>query len=110
MGELMIKTAEKYKEITLDLLKKLENNEFDDINDLIDKRQFLIDSQSDKKEFKKAINDIKILDIDNKIYHLLEHNIESIKREIKEQKISKQANNLYINVNKNKFNIFNKKV
>lgn len=104
-----------YKEISLELITRLENGELDIIEKLLDNRQEILNQEilneeSNKKRFKDILVKQGILEIDNNISNLLNENIIKVKNEIREHKMSKQANNSYINFNKNKLNIFNEKV
>ncbi|CEP97139.1 flagellar protein FliT [Paraclostridium sordellii] len=102
--------AKKYKEISLDIINKLETDDTYDIDGLLDKRQEILDNISDEKLFKQMLVEDGILDIDEKIHSLLKEKIIKVKMEIKEHKKSIQANNSYVNFSKKKLNIFNKKV
>jgi uncharacterized small protein (DUF1192 family) len=106
----MINVASKYKQISLNLIDKLKNNDIDDIDDFLDKRQDILENINNKKLFKKILIEDGIIEIDEKIHNLLKENIDKVKIEIKEHRKSKQANNSYINLKKEKLNIFNKKV
>lgn len=111
----MEELARLYKEISLQLIIRLENGELDTIEKLLDNRQEILNQEilneeSNKKKFKDILVKQGILEIDNNISNLLNENIIKVKNEIREHKMSKQANNSYINFNKNKLNIFNEKV
>ncbi|GAA0862734.1 hypothetical protein [Paraclostridium tenue] len=106
----MEEVTKRYKQISLDIIEKLENNNAYDIEKLLDKRQQILDNVSDIKLFKKRLVEDGIIKIDEKIYKLIEEHIIKVKMEIMEHKKSKQANNSYINYNKKNLNIFNKKV
>ena len=106
----MEEVTKRYKQISLDIIEKLENNNAYDIEKLLDKRQQILDNVSDIKLFKKRLVEDGIIKIDEKIYTLIEEHIIKVKMEIMEHKKSKQANNSYINYNKKNLNIFNKKV
>lgn len=106
----MIEVTNTYKQISLEIIDKLEKEDIYKISELLDKRQAILESISDTKLFKNILVENGIIKIDEKIYRLLKENIFKIKFEIKEHKKSKQANNSYINVSKEKLNIFNKKV
>ena len=82
--------TKKYKQISLDIIDKLENNNTYYIDELLNERQKILDNVSDRKLFKQMLVEDGILEI--------------------EHKKSKQANNSYINYNKENLNIFNKKV
>ncbi|CEN79306.1 flagellar protein FliT [Paraclostridium sordellii] len=102
--------AKKYKEISLDIINELETDDTYDIDELLDKRQELLDNINDEKLFKQMLVEDGILEIDEKIHSLLKEKIIKVKMEIKEHKKSIQANNSYVNFSKKKLNIFNKKV
>lgn len=106
----MKKTTNEYKEISLELIEKLKSNDVDNINEILDKRQEIIENVSDEKIFKDILIKDGIKDIDNQIHLLLEEKITEIKNRIKDHNKSKQANDFYMNFNKDKLNIFNKKV
>lgn len=102
--------AKKYKEISLDIINELEADDNYDIDELLDKRQEILDNINDKNLFKQMLVEDGILEIDGKIQSLLKEKIIKVKIEIKEHKKSIQANNSYVNFSKKKLNIFNKKV
>lgn len=102
--------AKKYKEISLDIINELETDDTYDIDELLDKRQEILDNINDEKLFKQMLVEDGILEIDGKIHSLLKEKIIKVKIEIKEHKKSIQANNSYVNFSKKKLNIFNKKV
>lgn len=102
--------TQKYKQISLDIIDKLENNNNYYIDELLNERQKILDNVSDRKLFKQMLVEDGILEIDEKIHSLIKENIIKVKMEIMEYKKSKQANNSYINYNKESLNIFNKKV
>ncbi|MGL5755008.1 MAG: hypothetical protein ACRCYC_06745 [Paraclostridium sp.] len=106
----MIEVTNTYKEISIDIIDRLEKQDFDNISELLDQRQKILESINDTKLFKSMLIEAGIKEIDEKIYNLLKENIFKIKFEIKEHKKSKKANNSYINFTKEKLNIFNKKV
>lgn len=102
--------TKRYKQISLDIIDRLENNNTYDTEKLLDQRQQILDNVNDIKLFKEKLVEDGIIKIDEKIYTLIEENIVKVKMEIMEHKKSKQANNSYINYNKKILNIFNKKV
>ncbi|CEO09592.1 Uncharacterised protein [[Clostridium] sordellii] len=106
----MEELAKKYKEISLDIIKNLEKDDSYDVNILLDKRQEILDSINDRNLFKQMLVEDGILEIDEKIHSLLKEKMIKVKIEIKEHKKSIQANNSYVSFNKEKLNIFNKKV
>lgn len=106
----MEELAKKYKEISLDIIDNLEKDDSYDVNILLDKRQEILDSINDRNLFKQMLVEDGILEIDEKIHSLLKEKMIKVKIEIKEHKKSIQANNSYVSFNKDKLNIFNKKV
>lgn len=106
----MIALANKYKEISLDIINKLKNKEIEEINELLDIRQNILDDVTNSKQFKEILFKENILNIDESIKSLLKEQIEHTKEEIKEHNKSKKANMSYINIAKENLNIFNKKV
>lgn len=105
-----MKNTKLYKEISLEIIKLFENDGLDKIEELLDERQQILNSEIKNEKFKKILVDEGIVEIDKTIHNLLNKSIDEVKREIQEYKVSKQANNSYINFNKEKLNIFNKKV
>ncbi|WP_195946139.1 flagellar protein FliT [Paraclostridium bifermentans] len=106
----MTEFANKYKEISLDIINKLKNKDIEAVNGLLDIRQNMLDSVVDSKKFKEMLLKENILDIDENIKALLKEEMKYTKEEIKEYNKSKKASMSYINIGKEKLNIFNKKV
>lgn len=102
--------AKKYKEISLDMIKNFEKDDSYDMNEFLDKRQEILDNINDINLFKEMLVEDGIHEIDKKIHSLLKEKMIKVKLEIKEHKKSMQANNSYVNLSKEKLNIFNKKV
>ncbi|MCC3869514.1 flagellar protein FliT [Terrisporobacter mayombei] len=99
-----------YKEISLQIVESLKNEDIYILGKLLDKRQEILDNQIDNNEFKHKLINEGIIDIDRQIDELLKNNMAKIKQEIKEYRLSKKVNNSYMNYNKGNLNIFNKKV
>ena len=99
-----------YKEISLQIVESLKNEDIYILEKLLDKRQEILDNQIDNNEFKHKLINEGIIDIDRQIDELLKNNMEKVKQEIKEYRLSKQVNNSYRNYNNGNLNIFNKKV
>lgn len=106
----MIKIAKLYKEISLQIIDMLNKDETEKIEELLNKRQEILEIGENPKELKKLLINDGILDIDKDIHKLLSDNISKIKNEIKEYKVTQRANNYYSHFSKEKLNIFNKKV
>lgn len=99
-----------YKDISLEILKSLRENRFDDLDNLINKRYILINEVDNINEFKKSYLKEDTYNIDKEIQEMFSKELDSVKSEIKEYKLSQMANNSYVHFNKEKINIFNKKV
>lgn len=99
-----------YKEISLEIIKLFENDGLDKLESLLNKRQQILNVEVKNEKFKKILVNEGIVEIDKTIHNLLNESIDAVKREIQEYKVSKHANNSYMNFNKEKLNIFNKKV
>lgn len=99
-----------YKEISLEIIKLFENNGLDKLEYLLNKRQQILNEEIKNEKFKKILINEGIVEIDKTIHKLLNKSINEVKQEIQEYKVSKKANNSYMNFNKEKLNIFNKKV
>lgn len=106
----MIELANKYKDISLDIINKLKNKDIEEIDEFLDIRQNILDDVTNSKQFKEILFKENILEIDKSIKSLLKEQIESTKEEIKEHNRSKKASMSYINIAKENLNIFNKKV
>lgn len=99
-----------YKKISLEIIKLFENDGLDKLENLLNKRQQILNVELKNEKFKKILVNEGIVEIDKTIHNLLNESIDEVKSEIQEYKVSKQANNSYMNFNKEKLNIFNKKV
>ncbi|MEN2258048.1 flagellar protein FliT [Paraclostridium benzoelyticum] len=86
----MIELANKYKDISLDIINKLKNKDIEEINELLDIRQNILDDVTNSKQFKDILLKENILNIDETIKSLLKEQIESTKEEIKEHNRSKK--------------------
>lgn len=102
--------CELYKTISLEILKILESKNVEQLEELMQKRENILQQEEKNKKFKDILVNEGILDIDLKIKELLSENIDKVKQEIREHKLSKQANNSYIYISNHKINIFNEKV
>lgn len=102
--------CELYKTISLEIIKSLESEKVGQLEELMNKRDNILQEEENNKEFKDTMINEGILDIDLKIKELLSVNIDKVKLEIREHKLSKRANNSYVYTSKQKINIFNEKV
>jgi len=99
-----------YKQISLEIIEAIKNDNIDILNELFDKRQSILNESNDKNSLKESFIKSDIVEIDNEIKNLLSKEIEKTKNEIKEHRRSTVVNNSYIQNNKENLNIFNKKV
>ncbi|WP_291964905.1 flagellar protein FliT [Caloramator sp.] len=82
-----------YKSITEDIIKALEKEEFDLLNELLEERDILIkkiDEVENKKDLKDIIEELDILELENTIKKLLDDKYNKIKinlKQVKEQKM-----------------------
>ena len=106
----MNKLANKYKDISLEIIDKLKNKDIEYIEELLDERQNILDNITNKEEFKNLLLKEDILNLDKNIKLLIKENMDNIKKEIKEHNKAKKANFSYIGSVNKKLNIFNEKV
>ncbi|RDY24506.1 hypothetical protein CHF27_002380 [Romboutsia maritimum] len=99
-----------YKEISLKIIKTLNDEQFEEIDYLLQQREDVLNEEIKKDELKKMLIENGLLEVDKQIKSLFDEKMTKIKDEIKEHKRLNQANSSYINFNKEKLNIFNKKV
>lgn len=99
-----------YKEITLEIIKCLKEENIDNLDDLFKRRENILDEEKDNKNFKESMINIGIIDLDKTIKDLLHQNMIKTKLEIQRHRISTVTNNTYMNNNQQKINIFNAKV
>ncbi|SHE35993.1 hypothetical protein [Caloramator proteoclasticus] len=87
-----------YKCITEDIIKALEKEEFDLLNELLEKRDILIkkiDEVENKKDLKKIVEELNILELDNFAKKLLDEKYKQIKIDLKKIKEQKMVNEKY---------------
>ena len=99
-----------YKEITLEIIKCLKEENIDNLDDLFKRRENILDEEKDNKNFKESMINIGIIDLDKTIKDLLHQNMIKTKLEIQKHRLSTVTNNTYMNNNQQKINIFNAKV
>lgn len=95
---------DRWQNVNLELLDAINEDDFDRVDILFDKRQEILNNID--------VNEIKNYEIDfnKELKKLLEKKIENIKQEIQNYRLTKNANYSYKrNLNK-KINIFNEKV
>jgi hypothetical protein len=99
-----------YKEVSLELLQLLKDEGLDNIDDKLEQRAVILEGIDNIDEFRKLASKDGIIEIDKKISDLFNIKLNGAKQEIIGYRKSKQANNNYANLSKEKLNIFNKKV
>lgn len=99
-----------YKNISLEIVEAIKKDNIELLNTLLDKRQEILDNEYTNKQLIEKLIEEGIVDIDKEIQNLLYERIDKVKNEIKLHKKSMQVNNSYMNINKEKINIFYKKV
>ncbi|MGO1043852.1 flagellar protein FliT [Clostridioides difficile] len=101
-----------YKDISLQIIDLIKKEEYANISNSLNERQDIINSisESDKNDFIELYKSMKIIEIDNKIRNILQEELLEVKKELHEYKLTKQVNTMYYSLNREKANIFNKKV
>ncbi|MCC0681672.1 flagellar protein FliT [Clostridioides sp. ES-S-0005-03] len=101
-----------YKDISLQIITLIEKEEYENISNRLNERQNIINSISevDKNDFIQFYNDMELIAIDNRIRNSLQEQLSEVKKELHEYKLTKQVNTMYYSLNREKVNIFNKKV
>ncbi|UWD48928.1 flagellar protein FliT [Clostridioides difficile] len=101
-----------YKDISLQIITLIEKEEYKNISNRLNERQDIINSVSevDKNDFIQLYNDKELIEIDDRIRNSLQEQLSEVKKELHEYKLTKQVNTMYYNLNREKVNIFNKKV
>ncbi|MCC0654153.1 MULTISPECIES: flagellar protein FliT [unclassified Clostridioides] len=101
-----------YKDISLQIITLIEKEEYKNISNRLNERQNIINSISevDKNDFIQFYNDMELIEIDDRIRNSLQEQLSEVKKELHEYKLTKQVNTMYYSLNREKVNIFNKKV
>lgn len=99
-----------YKEITLEIIKCLQEDKLEQLESLFESRENILDEEKDNKNFKESMIEFGIIDLDKTIKDLLHQNMIKTKLEIQKHRLSTVTNNTYMNNNQQKINIFNAKV
>jgi len=113
MKELAEKLAQ-FKQITIEIIKVLQQDEVDKLDSLLDGRQMVIEKmeglQYTTEEFTNVCNELDILNVERELSELLQAKRESAKQELNKIQLTKNAT---INYNKSFYanmNIFNKQI
>jgi hypothetical protein len=96
----------------MELLKILKEDKFGEIDEILDKRSFIIEALDKKQnsKFKELYVKSDVFEIDKELKNIFSEKISNIKNEIKTQKKIKQVNYSYIKTSKENLNIFNEKI
>ncbi|GFR36141.1 flagellar protein FliT [Thermobrachium celere] len=87
-----------YKELSIDIINAINNENVDLLDELLDKRQLIIneiEKIEDKSQIKNIINELNILKIDEKINNAIIELKQKIKENIKKVKEQRSVNNRY---------------
>lgn len=108
----IIKELSVYKEISIQILNSLDQEDYGDIDNMLEERQKILVNinEESKVDFMESYNKMNIIALDEDIERLLYEKIREVKKELHEYKLTKQVNTMYSNLNREKINIFNKKV
>lgn len=106
----MIDTVNLYKEISLEIIDLLKNDDMDKLDELLNKRQEILDKDDEKEKLRYLLIKNGILEIDEEISRLFDESLIKVRRQIKEYKRSQQATNCYTSSNRKNLQIFYKKV
>lgn len=105
---------DKYKSISEEIFKIVNSEEVDDVQLKIklEKRQKLISSLQGQvlDSFREYYKNNGLYDIDEKIKIKLKEHMIAVRKELSQYKLNKKGNTVYANMNKNKLNIFSRKV
>ncbi|KPI55043.1 flagellar protein FliT [Clostridioides difficile] len=101
-----------YKDISLKIINLIEKEEYKNISNRLNERQDIINSISevDKNDFIQFYNSMELIEVDTKIRDALQEQLSEVKKELHEYKLTKQVNTMYYNLNREKVNLFSKKV
>ena len=109
----LIKALEEYKKYTIELITCLEKEDYDSLEDFLNKRQQILDELSNlsytKEEFSKVSEELELLVYQKKLNDLMVEKRDKVKQEINRLAQSKNANNMY---NKSGYGakVFSKKI
>ena len=99
-----------YKDISLQLLELLKNDQLDNIDERLEQREIILKNINNHDEFIKLATENGIVELEKQISNLFNTKVNEAKQELIDYRKSKEANNTYVNLSKEKLNIFNKKV
>ena len=113
MKELAQKLTQ-FKQITLELIRALQKDEIYKLDDLLDRRQMVIEEmeklQYTAEEFLDICTELDILNVQHKLLELMQQSKENTKQELNKIQITKNANNNYNKSFYNNAGTFNKQI
>lgn len=105
---------QKFKEISLNLIRIIENEDYDALGDKISARQSIIDSISSlsftKDEISKIASELEIIPLNGKITALIMEKKITVKNILHKNAANHNVSSNYIKSLNNKFNFLSKKV
>ncbi|MBZ9688095.1 hypothetical protein G9F72_017315 [Clostridium estertheticum] len=88
-----------FKQVTIELIRALQQDEIYKLDDLLDSRQMLIENmeklQYTTEEFASICDEVDILKVQHELLELMRAKKESTKEELNKIQITKNANNNY---------------
>jgi uncharacterized Zn finger protein len=113
MNELTQKLVQ-FKQVTIELIRALQQDEIDKVDTLLDTRQMLIENmekiQYTTEEFTSICTDLDILNIQHKLLELMQQLKENTKQELNKIQLTKSANSNYNKSFYNNAGTFNKQI
>ena len=104
----------RFKQITIELIRALQQNEIHKLDDLLNSRQMLIEDMEKleytTEEFADICNELDIINIQQELLQLMKIKREDAKEELNKIQITKNANNNYNKSFYANLGIFNKKI
>lgn len=114
MNEMLRNYLEQYRECSLSIIEVLEKEDYEELNIKLDKRQEILDTINElrfkKQEIAEIVEELKIVEISEKIAKLIEYKKNQIKTVIEGSVAKKNASNQYNKNNNSDLRIFSKKV
>jgi hypothetical protein len=91
------KSLEKYRNLTLNLMEKAKDDE--ELSDLINKRSDILkefdETDYDKEEFKKIVQELNIIELNNELQLTVKKEMVKIKKQIENIRATRVARNSY---------------
>lgn len=114
MNEDLRSTLIKYRDCTLEIIKLLEKDDIDSIDELAQERQSLVDQAIEmkgiKEEYKDINQELKLEELQAKLNILMSNRLKEIKEKSEEISKNRKATNVYGGVNGTAARIFSKKI